>query len=362
MTKGSKAMGRKAMGRKTMGSCDRKNARLQSKGFTLIASLLLLLLLSGMSIGLLMMVNTEQKVGGTDLQNNVAYHVAEGGIETMETNLVAAFQAAQSPTVGDLCAVNLAPPVITGVTWTTYTVTPQGVTCPPSNPNAAPLAKWGTINGTGPNNGLQAQIIPINMVATATLLGGQQVSMTRTAQVALIPVFQFGVFCEGDCAFYNSPTLDFAGRVHTNGDLYVGVAQGYTLTFHSKLDAYGNIVTANIPNGLTASSVSDTGTTLIPKATGGCDGAQPNCGTFENNQTNQGSVVGKGGAPPGGPLSAQNSNWKTISTSTFHSMITDGDYGSTTYGTGAKKLSMPFVTGTVYPYEIIRQRPRTQPR
>ena len=48
----------------------------QSKGFTLIASLLMLLLLSGIAIGLMMMVNTEGKVGGTDLQNNVAYHAA----------------------------------------------------------------------------------------------------------------------------------------------------------------------------------------------------------------------------------------------------------------------------------------------
>jgi hypothetical protein len=54
-------------------------------------------------------------------------------------------------------------------------------------------------------------------------------------------------------------------------------------------------------------------------------------------------------------LSTQNPNWKTISTGTFQSMITDGDFGSTTYGTGAKKLSMPFVTGTIYTYELIRQ-------
>ena len=55
-----------------------KTKRQRSQGFTLIASLLMMLLLSGIAIGLMMMVNTEGKVGGTDLQNNLAYHAAEG--------------------------------------------------------------------------------------------------------------------------------------------------------------------------------------------------------------------------------------------------------------------------------------------
>ena len=74
--------------------------------------------------------------------------------------------------------------------------------------------------------------------------------MMRSAQVALIPVFQFGVFSENDLAFFSNPTIDFNGRIHTNSDLYVGVAGSSTITFHDKLEAYGNIVTNNIPNGL----------------------------------------------------------------------------------------------------------------
>ena len=74
-----------------------KSARLHTKGFTLIASLLLLLLLSGIAIGLMMMVNTEGKVGGTDLQNNAAFHSAEGGIEKMTSDLAATFQSSQVP-------------------------------------------------------------------------------------------------------------------------------------------------------------------------------------------------------------------------------------------------------------------------
>ena len=78
MAKGSKTMGNKTMGNDTMGSYSMKSARLHTKGFTLIASLLMLLLLSGIAIGLMMMVNTEGKVGGTDLQNNMAFHARRG--------------------------------------------------------------------------------------------------------------------------------------------------------------------------------------------------------------------------------------------------------------------------------------------
>ena len=77
---------------------------MRSKGFTLVAALLIMLLLSAVAIGLLMMVNTEGKVGGTDLQNNLAYHAAEGGIEKMSSDLAAVFQNAQSPTSADICS------------------------------------------------------------------------------------------------------------------------------------------------------------------------------------------------------------------------------------------------------------------
>src|SRR5271165_754604 len=103
MTRASGTMRSEAMGIETMGSNGMKSARLHTKGFTLIASLLMLLLLSGIAIGLMMMVNTEGKVGGTDLQNNIAYHAAEGGIEKMASDLTSTFQNAQAPTATEIC-------------------------------------------------------------------------------------------------------------------------------------------------------------------------------------------------------------------------------------------------------------------
>ena len=73
------------------------NAKFGSRGFTLIASLLLLLLMSGFALGLLMMVNTEQRVGGFDLNNNYTYHATEGAIEKMTSDLAATFKSIALP-------------------------------------------------------------------------------------------------------------------------------------------------------------------------------------------------------------------------------------------------------------------------
>src|SRR5947207_10769250 len=102
-----------------------KSARLRSRGFTLIATLLMLLLMSGIAIGLMMMVNTEGKVGGVDLQNNLAYHNAEGGIEKMTADLSATFKSMQAPKAADICNLSALQPNVPGVTWKDYQVQPS---------------------------------------------------------------------------------------------------------------------------------------------------------------------------------------------------------------------------------------------
>jgi hypothetical protein len=342
---GNKAMRNKAMGIHTMGSYEMKSAGLHTKGFTLIASLLLLLLLSGIAIGLMMMVNTEGKVGGSDLQNNVAYHSAEGGIEKMSADLAATFQSALAPSASQICNLSTLQPTMVGVTWKDYVVTPgqPGSACP-----GTLTTQWGQIT-SGPNQGLWAQIIPVNMLATAAEPSGQEVSMMRSAQVALIPVFQFGVFSESDLSFFSGPNFDFAGPIHTNGDLYPFVGSGSTLTFHSNLSAYGNVIRKYLANGWPNTDTTYTGNVMIPTTAKGCDGTKPACRALG---LSEGSVTGAGGNPP---QSSQNSGWGTLSGTTYNSQIVDGDYGSNKYGTGAKKLSMPFVNGTSFPYEIIRR-------
>src|ERR1039458_3612763 len=141
-----------------------------SRGFTLIASLLLMLLLSGVAVALLMMVNTEQKVGAADLSNNYTYRAAEGAMEKMTSDLANTFQNIQAPTAAEICAVSNNPPTWDAtVTFSgngnVYNVVP--VNPGAANPCTAPLNPvWGPIQ-SGPDAGLYAQIIPVTMNVTA---------------------------------------------------------------------------------------------------------------------------------------------------------------------------------------------------
>ena len=71
--------------------------------------MLLLLLMTGISIGMLMMVQTEGRAGTNDVENSLAYRGAEGEIENMTSSLAAAFQNIQAPQAGDITALRSYP-------------------------------------------------------------------------------------------------------------------------------------------------------------------------------------------------------------------------------------------------------------
>src|SRR5262252_10966794 len=76
-----------------------------SRGFTLIAALLLTILLSGVAVGLLYLVTNEARMGGNDLEGNLAYYGAEAGIENLTSQLSQLYQQSQSPNVASLNAL-----------------------------------------------------------------------------------------------------------------------------------------------------------------------------------------------------------------------------------------------------------------
>jgi hypothetical protein len=324
----------------------------KSDGFTMITTLLLLFLLSGLAIGMLMMVSTEAKVGTQDVQNNITFHAAEGAIEKMTSDLSTALQSTLAPTPAQITALatNPGPPIIPGITFPSN----GGYQLTPVLSASGSFAPQQGVVSSGTFAGLNASTVSVQLQATAQGPLGDEVSMNRTVEVAFIPVFQFGVFCDGDCAYFSSPDISFAGRVHTNGDLYLGCGGGNTCTFTDKMTAYGNVIRAVLPNGLAASSYNDTGSVKVPGSSGGCSGAQPACTTLPTSGNLWGSVTGAGGDPPASGYNSGPPSWQTISLNSWSStnkylggMLIDGDYGNTTYGTGATLLTLPFVGGTV---------------
>jgi len=73
---------------------------------------------------------------------------------------------------------------------------------------------------SGPNRGLRAQQTPIQVLASARV-DNATASVADAIRVDLIPVFQFAIFFDGDLEFQRPAPMDVAGRVHTNGDLYL---------------------------------------------------------------------------------------------------------------------------------------------
>ena len=352
------------------------DAKLNSAGFTLIASLLLLLMVSGLALGLMMMVNTEQRVGGFDLNNTYTYHAAEGAIEKMTSDVAATFKSIQAPQAAQICALsNNVPTWDSSVTYTTYNIAPVptafgvnpcSAAALAANPN--PTTAWGPIQ-SGPNAGLYAQIIPITMNVIAQRGSGETVSMTRTAEVALIPVFQFGVFSDSDLFFGRSPDLGFAGRIHTNGDLYLGVSNGSNLVFGDKMSAFGNVIRQQMDNGVVAAGNNDGGTVMIPTQAGGCSAQMANVGSatpsatcVDISTTALGSSLGSVTAGHG---STQNTaSWKSVSTGTYQGYLIDGNGqpngNDGPNSTGATDMSLPFVNGTTNAVQVIRLPPGSE--
>src|ERR1051325_3443012 len=78
------------------------NATSKMRGFTLIASMLMLVLLSSIAIGLMFLANGAGHAGNNDLESNVAYYGAESGMEKLTTDLLSLYQQKLSPTQTDL--------------------------------------------------------------------------------------------------------------------------------------------------------------------------------------------------------------------------------------------------------------------
>jgi len=348
-----------------------KNKR-DSRGFTLIAALLLTLLLSAMAVGLLYLVNNEQRMGGNDLEGNIAYYGAESGIENLTAQLSQLYQTSQTPNVASLCGLVSAtnyPTAISGsnITGMGYV---ENITWPPNPANLTPctaavnpVGTWDIV-GSGPDQGMVASLVPFNLTVTATRASfagevttnsgvtpsGASVNLTRTVEVALLPAFEFGVFCDGDCDYFAGPNFNFGGRVHTNGNLFL--ASGAALTFTDKIAAVGQVILDQLENGHSTASGYG-GSIYVPAAAGACPsaptpGPATNCAALPS-----GSWTG--GFPPTG---AAVGNWRGVSTDAqtppanplgFNSFIINGL-------TGATKLQLPFVqSDAVGAIEIIRR-------
>src|SRR5882724_6553745 len=323
----------------------RRRVKGRSRGFTLIASLLVLTLLSAIAVGLLFMVHGAGQVGNNDLETNRAYYGAESGMELLTANLAALYQQSQSPTPAQINNLTNSPPTSAMIGSMTYL---ERITWTP-DANGNPASRTSVIS-EGTNAGLTAEIIPLTLNVSATRPGGASVNMTRGVEVALIPVFQFGVFSDSDLSYFAGPPFAFQGRVHTNGNLFLAANAG-PLVLDAKTTAVGEIIRDRLANNYSAAGAYQ-GDVYVPNANGGCDPpnptANPNCLKFTIPDASW-----SGGIPPA-PANGANGNWTNVSTVTFNGFIGNGT------SLGVQPLTLPFVqgaNGAAQQIQIIRKPP-----
>ena len=317
------------------------------KGAALIAALLLLMLLSALAVAVVYTVNTEQHLQRTDLGSNLAYYGAESGMEKMMSDLDALYAVNAAPTAAQINGITAVQPNITDVTYPEY-----GVDVPMNG--AVPLTRVQTIS-SGPNEGMIAQVNPLTLRITANRPGREEVRLLRQVEVAMIPVFQFGVFSDSDLSYFPGPNFNFAGRVHTNGNLFLAGGGGATLAFFNKIRAARDVVRDELANGENTLAQGRNGLVLVPTQPNGCVMGNPTNATatcrdlrLNPNPQYQSSIGGPTAANGGNGVA--NNAWLGISKTTYNSNIMSGS-------SGARPLTLPFAGPGVNPIEVIRKPP-----
>ena len=313
-------------------------------GLALLTAILMLLLMSSLLVGFTVLLYTDIQLSGASNDQVRAFYGAEAGMEQMTANLGNLFSQNYSPSIGQINAISAAPPALQGIRFlkgdgsSGYSIAPQSF-----DANGNPAATISTIK-SGAYQGMTAMATEYTLTVNARTTNDKEVTLRRTTQTVGIPMFQFGVFCDTDCAFFAGPNFNFGGRMHTNGNLWL--ASGSTLTMSDKVDAYKDVIRTNLSNGFSTTTGSYNGTVNITTS--------PGSGNYRALASNEGSLVGTIG-------SAANANWGNISlgSSNYAGNLIDGK-GSTfpNASTGAKQLNLGIVTignGTTQSIDIIRR-------
>lgn len=174
------------------------------RGFALEATMILLVLMASLAAAAVMGAAMVQRNAGVDYRGTRVNYAAEAGAD----NVMAQLETAMiDGIITDAELAALTPPALPGFTITTAAA---------RNGAAAPRAI-----SNGPYSGLIGLNQRIDITVSAVDATRNRSDAIVSVNAQSIPLFQFGVFYEDDLEIHNGPRMDFAGWVHTNGNLYL---------------------------------------------------------------------------------------------------------------------------------------------
>jgi hypothetical protein len=317
----------------------------REQGAALIAALMVMLLMSALMIGFTAIVISDQRFRGIDKDRNRAYYAAQSGLEKLTVDLGNLFLTNVAPTPAQVADLSTHPPTIPDVTFTASAgLTAYGAALMTCDNHGDTLCN-GTIQN-GPYQGLIALKKVYGLDAIAKTTSGGEAHLTRKVESVAIPVFQFGTFSDVDLSLFAGATFTFGGRIHTNGNLFLTAQDTYTTTLTDKVTAVGDIIRQRMQNGLAISSAGFNGTINAATAPS----------TYRAIAITEGSLMD-------GVGSAANTNWPTISLTTYNGNLRNGGCPPVTgcstppRGTGAKRLDLPLVTVGGSNPDLVRRPP-----
>ena len=216
----------------------RRNRRMTSqKGTAMIIAVMVMGLLAIFVAASLSRVTTEVRLAGNEKAIADSYFAAHASLEHMSLNFTQLYKRKIAPTTADIDTIGADhPPGFDALYDINQTLVAVGTPTQTTIGNGSLFA------------GLNATKTAWLATTEVTLKGtpGAKTRLARTFNNYTIPIFQFGIFYDGDLEFHPGPAFNFGGRVHTNGDLYLA---GGALTFQSRVSTHGEVVTDRMRNG-----------------------------------------------------------------------------------------------------------------
>lgn len=176
------------------------------RGFALESTLIMMVLLLALVSAAVTTTVMIQKTSNVDYRSGRVQYAAEAGADALMDQLQT---ATQDGLLTDAELAALTPPNIPGFTYPSITTW--------RDPNVVQE----TIE-TGNYKGLYGLNQRVDVNVNARDASNNHANVIVSLNVQTIPLFQFGVFFNNDLEIHNGPRLDFAGWVHTNGNLYIG--------------------------------------------------------------------------------------------------------------------------------------------
>ena len=193
-------------------------------GIVMPVALAVVLLLSLVGTGALVSSSRDLLTARSQRVGKGAFYASEGGIVYGVKELNSLLATTLAPTSAQVAAITA--PSIFGFNFDTFSVAASGVSAVK------------TIT-TGPYAGLNSVSTPYTLTSQTSGTGADSgtVRLTQSVEDQLIPLFQFGVFYDGDLEIFPGPPMTFNGRIHSNKDIYLGGAS----TVDSRISSAGNI-------------------------------------------------------------------------------------------------------------------------